>query len=82
LPPASTLREKQRVPADACPTVVADAGVENVNGAVDATLASAKLRRMFAQVEVTYSNSIIEAWWRSLKHQWLYLHTLDTMAHL
>jgi hypothetical protein len=35
-----------------------------------------------ALVEVTYSNSIIEAWWRSLKHQWLYLNTLDTMAHL
>jgi hypothetical protein len=37
---------------------------------------------VLAQVEVTYSNSIIEAWWRSLKHQWLYLNTLDTMAHL
>jgi putative transposase len=69
-------------PADACPTVVADAGAENVNGAVDATLVSAKLRRVLAQVEVTYSNSIIEAWWRSLKHPWLYLNTLDTLAHL
>jgi hypothetical protein len=56
--------------------------VENVNRSVDATLAFAKLRRVLAQVEVTYSNSIIEAWWRSLKHQWLYLNTLDTMAHL
>jgi len=70
------------MPTDACPTVVADSGVENVNGAVDATLGSAKLRRVLAQVEVAWSNSIIEAWWRSLKHQWLYLNTLDTMAHL
>jgi putative transposase len=76
------LADNEHEPADACPTVVADSGVENVNGAVDATLASAKLRRVLAQVEVTYSNSIIEAWWRSLKHQWLYLNTLDTMAHL
>src|ERR1019366_2924182 len=76
------LAEKEREPADACPTVVADSGVENVNSTVDATLASAKLRRVLAQVEVVYSNSIIEAWWRSLKHQWLYLNTLDTMAHL
>ena len=76
------LAEKEREPADACPTVVADSGVENVNSTVDATLASAKLRRVLAQVEVAYSNSIIEAWWRSLKHQWLYLNTLDTMAHL
>jgi len=71
-----------REPADPCPTIIADAGVENGNGAVDATLASAKLRRVLVQVEVTYSNSVIEAWWRSLKHQWLYLNTLDTLTHL
>jgi transposase InsO family protein len=64
------------------PTVVADSGIENVNNTVDATLVSANLRRVLALVEVTYSNSIIEAWWRSLKHQWLYLNTLDTMGHL
>jgi hypothetical protein len=23
---------------------------------------------------------MIEAWWRSLKHQWLYLHSLDSVA--
>ena len=72
----------QHLGEDDSPTVVADSGVENVNRSFDATLAFAKLRRVLAQVEVTYSNSIIEAWWRSLKHQWLYLHTLDTMAHL
>jgi putative transposase len=72
----------QHLGEDDSPTVVADSGVENVNRSVDATLAFAKLRRALAQVEVTYSNSIIEAWWRSLKHQWLYLNTLDTMAHL
>jgi putative transposase len=49
---------------------------------LDATQMSGKLRRVLALVEITYSNSIIEAWWRSLKHQWLYLNTLDTMAHL
>ena len=30
--------------------------------------------------EVTFSNSMIEAWWRSLKHHWLYLNQLDTLA--
>jgi transposase InsO family protein len=76
------LVEKPLEPGDTCPTVVADSGVENVNRAVDATLTSAKLRRVLAQVEVAYSNSVIEAWWRSLKHQWLYLNTLDTTGHL
>ena len=63
-------------PAD----VVMDAGAENVNGTVDDLFASGKFRRILAQVDVTFSNSLIEAWWRSLKHQWLYLHQLDSIA--
>jgi putative transposase len=61
-------------------TVVADSGLENVNAEVDALLAFGHLRRVLAQVEVTFSNSMIEAWWRSLKHNWLFLNTLDTFA--
>jgi putative transposase len=37
------------------------------------------IKRVLAQVDVTYSNSMIESWWRALKHQWLYLHSLDTI---
>jgi rhodanese-related sulfurtransferase/predicted small secreted protein len=29
---------------------------------------------------VSVSNSLIEAWWRSLKHRWLFLHPLDNLA--
>jgi len=61
-------------------TVVADSGVENVNGDVDALLGLGRLRRVLAEVEVTFSNSMIEAWWRSLKHNWLFLNRLDTLA--
>jgi transposase InsO family protein len=61
------------------PTVVADSGSENVNGDVDALVQTGILRRVLALVEVAFSNSMIEAWWRSLRHQWLYLHTLDTV---
>jgi len=43
-------------------TVVAESGVENVNGDVDALLAFGHLRRVLAQVEVTFSNSMTEAW--------------------
>jgi putative transposase len=32
-----------------------------------------------AQTEIAFSNSLIESWWRALKHQWLFLNTLDTM---
>ena len=63
-------------------TVVADSGDENVNHEVDDLLGLGQLRRVLAQVEVSFSNSMIEAWWRSLKHGWLYLHQLDTFAEL
>ncbi len=63
-------------------TVMADCGVENVNAAVDATLLAEGLHRVLAQFEVTESNSMIEAWWRSLKHQWLFLNSLDTIERV
>ena len=64
------------------PTVVADAGIENVNGEIDRLIGSGLFSRVLALREVSFSNSLIEAWWRSLKHQWLYLHNLDTVATL
>ncbi|MSR47664.1 MAG: DDE domain-containing protein, partial [Planctomycetes bacterium] len=62
------------------PTVLADAGVENKNAAIDELIGSGLLKRVLAQTEIRFSNSMIEAWWRCLKHQWLYLHPLDSMA--
>jgi hypothetical protein len=38
------------------------------------------LRRLLAFTELTFSISMIEAWWRSLKHQWLFLHPLESVA--
>lgn len=48
---------KGEPPAD----VVMDAGVENVNRTVDQLFGSEHLRRVLAQVDVTFSNSLIEA---------------------
>lgn len=69
-----------RIDGPVAADVVMDAGVENLNGTVDGLFDSGHLRRVLAQVDVTFSNSLIEAWWRSLKHQWLYLHQLDSIA--
>ena len=62
------------------PVVLADGGVENVNAQVDELITSGVLRRLLALTELQFSNSMIEAWWRSLKHQWLFLHSLDSVA--
>ena len=32
--------------------------------------------------DISFSNSLIESWWRAIKHQWLYLNTLDTVRTL
>jgi len=60
--------------------VLPDAGVENVNAQVDELIPTGVLRRLLAFTELKFSNSMIEAWWRSLKHQWLFLHPLDSVT--
>ena len=64
------------------PTVLTDGGRENHNSAVDELIDSGLLTRLLAMTEITYSNSMIESWRRALKHQWLYLNTLDTVSTL
>ena len=46
----------------------------------DELIESGLLRRVLAMTELRFSNSMIEAWWRALKHQWLFLNTLDSVA--
>ncbi len=67
-------------PSETTPVVLADAGVENVNAQVDDLITTGVLRRVLAFTELKFSNSMIEAWWRSLKHQWLFLHSLDSVT--
>ena len=61
-------------------TVLADGGVENYNAGVDDLIESGLLRRLLAMTEISFSNSLIESWWRVLKHQWVYLNALDSVA--
>jgi hypothetical protein len=66
--------------APGVPTLMTDGGSENFNPAVDELVQSGLLKRVLAQTDIQFSNSMIESWWRVLKHQWLYLNTLDTLA--
>ena len=65
---------------DPDPKVVTDSGSENLNGTVDELLATTMLSRILALVDVSFSNSKIEAFWRSLRHSWLYLNELGSIA--
>ncbi len=66
--------------ANANVLVVSDGGSENF-GEVDQLLEdSSSLRRVLAQIDIISSNSLIEAFWRQLKHAWLFLNTLESTA--
>jgi putative transposase len=71
---------RSATPSETTPVVLADAGVENVNAQIDELITAGVLRRVLAFTELKFSNSMIEAWWRALKHQWLFLHSLDSVT--
>ena len=77
---AVLIEASRRTTSDTTPVVLADAGVENVNAQVDALIDAGVLRRLLALTKLQFSNSLIEAWWRSLKHQWLFLHPLESVT--
>jgi transposase InsO family protein len=75
---AEFLKEAAKgLPENTEPSAVMDSGVENVNGSVNELVSDGTIQRILAQVDIVESNSMIEAWWRQLKHQWLYLNELD-----
>lgn len=81
--PSSTvelLLRASRGLVDTKPTVLADGGVENFNGHVEELIDSGVFKRLLAMTDISYSNSLIESWWRVLKHQWLFLNTLDSVS--
>ena len=51
------------------PTLYCDSGVENINHKVDELIFRGRSTRILAQVDVALSNSMIEAFWRSVRHQ-------------
>jgi hypothetical protein len=65
---------------DGKPKLLADGGVENFNKAVDELVQGGVLKRVLAKTDITFSNSMIESWWRVLKHLWPFLNTLDTVG--
>jgi putative transposase len=60
------------------PNLFAYDGTENQNKDVDSLVKAGKIIRAIAQIDVEFSNSMIEALFRSLKHRWLYILSLTT----
>ena len=63
-------------------TLMVDSGVENFNEAVDQLVSGGALERIVAQTDIRFSNSLIESFWRALKHNWCFQHQLDGLETL
>ncbi len=61
------------------PNVFCDSGTENLNSHVDSLVEGERMTRTVAQIDVAFSNSMIEAFFRQLKHSWLFVHRLRTV---
>ena len=79
---AQLFLDASRAMTSGTPTVLVDGGIENYNAAVNEMVESGLLKRVLAQTEIQFSNSLIESWWRVLKHQWLYLNELDSVKRV
>ena len=56
------------------------AAAKNINESVDELISERLLSRIMRYKDIQFSNSLIETLWRTMKHQWLFLHPLDMAA--
>lgn len=54
------------------PEVFVDSGTENLNSYVDELVASERIRRIVAQIDIEFSNSMVEMLFQRLKHRHLF----------
>jgi putative transposase len=59
-----------------------DKGSENINVKVNKALNDHKITRVIAKLDTEYSNSMIEAFFRSLKNNYLYFQNPNTLKEL
>jgi len=64
------------------PNLFVDGGFENINEHVERLINEGAIERTIAQVDVSFSNSMVEALFKSLKNNYLYQKRINTMTEL
>jgi hypothetical protein len=64
------------------PNLFADDGKENQNKDVDSLVEAGRIIRTIGQIDIEFSNSMIEALFRSLKHRWLFIISITSFEAL
>jgi len=77
---SSLLRDALVGSTSSTPSLMVDGGIENYNSSVDKIVEEGLLKRILTQTDISFSNSMIEAFWKAIKHQWLYLNTLNSVS--
>ena len=72
---------KEKVNIDNGCILVSDGGTENINHVVKACLNGSKLNHEIAQVDIDYSNSMVEAFFRSLKQYSVYKNQYENYEY-
>lgn len=62
--------------------VYMDSGTENKNKTVDKIFYGKNLKRVYAKVDVKYSNSMVESFFRSIKNNHIYKHSFENIEKL
>ena len=64
------------------PEVYVDSGVENLNDEVDGLVSSSLIKRTVAQIDIEFSNSMIEMLFHRMKHRYLFTIPLTNFEAL
>ncbi|NRA64491.1 MAG: DDE-type integrase/transposase/recombinase [Pseudobacteriovorax sp.] len=64
------------------PTLMCDQGTENLNSEVDSLLEEQDIKRVVAQIDIDFSNSMVEALFKRMKHNYLFNHPLTSLQAL
>ncbi|NRA67518.1 MAG: transposase family protein [Pseudobacteriovorax sp.] len=63
-------------------TLMCDQGTENINFEVDSLLEEQDIKRIVAQIDIDFSNSMVEALFKRMKHNYLFNHPLTSLEVL
>ena len=76
------LEEALKFAKNTHPEVFVDKGPENLNKDVDELIKTGFISRIIAQLDVVYSNSLIESFFNQLKNRYLYYEDINTPLKL
>lgn len=79
---ANLIRKAKEEVTSQRPSVICDLGVENINKNVEELDSINEIERVIAQVDINYSNSMIEAFFKTMKHRYLYFQEVNSIDGL